>query len=643
MVGPCGRAEGRVLEIDAAGALHHKEDHGTFDPAQFQFDFWTMQLLIWQRALNILRASAPGIAVLSAALVIAEVVAVFGVLFGIRTLVDALAVTDSAALDEDAMGQILGVLAWTAALVAASVGLSVANTYVLSRQGILVGEHVDGLVQRKATTIDFAFYESPEYFDTLQRARQSGSQRPAQIITRGLAAARNALYLGGALMIIGSIEWRIIPAVLLVVGAVLFIRLKYTRSLFQWVRRRAQLERRAVYHDFLMTSELSAKEVRIGRLGDRLRGRFVMIRRLVNDTHLEILHRQSRAELLTAALGAVVFAGSIWFLVLETAAGRQTVGDLVFFVLVFRRAETSGREFVTSISQLYDDQLYLSQLFEFLDVQSRILAPAEPLPVPPLIEQGLRMEGVRFRYPGSGTETLSDINLLLPAGQVVGLVGENGSGKTSVVKLLLRYYEPDEGRIMLDGTDIRSFDPESYRARFSTIFQDHVRYAATASENILFGAPDPEPDHNRMVRAARQSGVDELLQSLPQGYDTPLSRVFEDGREISIGQWQRVAVARALYPVSDFVILDEPTSAIDAQAEAQLFEEFRIALNGRSALLISHRLTSLRHADFIYVMQAGRVVEQGTFHELVAKDTEFRKLFAAQFTDGFRVAAEAVK
>lgn len=599
-----------------------------------------MHLVIWQRALGILRASAAGITVLSAVIVIAEVLAIFGVLFGIRALVDALTIVDAAALDAGAMREILFVLAATATLVALSVGLSVANSYIRSRQGILVGEHVDGLVQRKATTIDFSFYESPEYFDTLQRARQSGSQRPAQIISRGLAATKNALFLGGALVIIGSIEWRIIPALLLVVGAVLFIRLKYTRSLFQWVRRRAQLERRADYHDLLMTSEISAKETRIGRLGDRLRGRFVKIRRLVNDTQLEILRRQSRAELLTAALGAAVFAGSIWFLVLETAAGRQSVGDLVFFVLVFRRAETSGREFVTSLSQLYDDQLYLSQLFEFLDVRPRIQPPAEPQPVPERIAVGLGMDGVSFRYPGSDGDTLADLSLFLPAGKVVGLVGANGSGKTSVVKLLLRYYDPDRGRITLDGTDIRSFDPESYRARFSTIFQDHVRYAATASENILFGAPDPEPDKSRLERAARQAGLDELLQGLPQGYDTPLSRVFEDGREISIGQWQRVAIARALYPRSDIVILDEPTSAIDAQAEARLFEGFRDALDGRSALLISHRLTSLRHADYIYVLRAGRVVEEGAFRNLVSGDTEFRKLFAAQFTDGLRAVAE---
>jgi ATP-binding cassette subfamily B protein len=602
-----------------------------------------MNTVVWKRALGILRASASGITLLSAALVIAEVLAVFGVLFGIRTLVDILAVTDADALDEAVMRHVFLILAGTAALVAASVGLSVANGYIRSRQGIMVGEYVDGLVQRKATTIDFAFYESPGYFDTLQRARQSGSQRPAQIITRGLTATKNALFLAGSLIVVGSIEWRIIPAVLVVVGAVLVIRLKYTRSMFQWVRRRAQLERRAAYHDMLMTSDAPAKEIRIGRLGDRLRARFVELRRMVNHTQLEILRRQSRSELLTAALGAVVFAGSIWFLVLETAEGRQTIGDLVFFVLVFRRAETSGREFVSSLSQLYDDQLFLSLLFEFLDVRPRILPPKDPLPVPARLEQGLRMESVGFSYPDSGRQTLAEASLFLPAGKVVGLVGENGSGKTSIVKLLLRYYDPDKGRITFDGIDIQSFDPETYRSRFSAIFQDHVRYAATVSDNILFGAPDVEPDGARMVEAARHGGVDELIGGLPRGYDTPLSRVFENGSEISIGQWQRLAIARALYPRSDVVILDEPTSAIDAQAEAKLFEGFRDALNGRSALLISHRLTSLRHADFIYVLRLGRVVEQGAFRDLVSRDTQFRKLFSSQFTDGFRDGDDATR
>lgn len=593
-----------------------------------------MRPIVWKRTLGILRNSAPGITLISAVLVLAEVAAIFGVLFGIRALVSALTIPDASALDAELTRQIMFLLFGTAILVAASVGLTVANSYVRSRQGIMVGEYVDGLVQRKATSIDFAFYERSDYFDTLQRARQSGSQRPAQIVSRGILAVKNALFLGGALFIVGTIEWRIVPAVLLVVGIVLLVRLRYTRSLFRWVRRRAQLERRAAYHDLLMTSDKSAKEIRIGRLGDRLRARFVELRRQVNETQLEILRRQTRAELLTAALGAAVFAGSIWFLVLETAAGRQSVGDLVFFVLVFRRAETSGRELVTSLSQLYDDQLYLAQLFEFLDTPPCIVPPKDPIPVPTKVAQGLRMENVDFHYPANSGQTLKNISLFLPAGKIVGLVGENGSGKTSVVKLLMRFYDPDSGAITMDGTDIREFDPEVYRSKFSAIFQDHVRYAATVSENILFGAPDPEPDTGRMLLASQQSGVSDLVENLPGGYDTPLSRIFEGGSEISLGQWQRLAIARALYPRSDVVILDEPTSAIDAQAEAKLFEGFRHALAGRSALLISHRLTSLRHADFIYVLRDGCIIEEGEFRTLVSDNTEFRQLFAAQFTDG---------
>jgi ATP-binding cassette subfamily B protein len=584
----------------------------------------------FRRVLGILRVAAPRITLLSAGLAIAEVATSLGVLYAIRALVDTLVMVGEAPAIS---WEVLWILGGTGLLVALSAGMTVVTSYIRSRQGIMVGEHVDGLVQTRATTIDYGFYESPEYFDTLQRARQSGSQRPAQIVSRGLMATKNALFLLAALVALASIEWRIVPAVLVVVFIILAVRLRYTRSLFDWVRRRAQLERRAGYHDLLMTVDSPAKEIRIGGLADRLRRRFVDIRRQINDTQLEILRRQTAAEFLTAGLGAIVFAGAVGFLVLETAAGRQSVGDLVFFVLLFRRAETSGRELVTNLSQLYDDRLYLSQLFEFLDTKPRMSVAARPVPIPTEIRTGLRFEAVGFRYPGSSSPTLSGIDIVLPSGQVVGLVGENGSGKTSIVKLLLRFYDPETGRITLDGTDIRQFDPDSYRSLFSVIFQDHMRYAFSAEENIAFGSAEDSPDMDRLRESARQSGAADFLEALPDGYQTPLSRLFDGGAEISIGQWQRLALARAFYPRSRFVILDEPTSAIDAQAEARLFKGFRSALGGRGALLISHRLTSLSHVDHIYVLNDGVVVEQGGFRELISSESTFRGLFAAQLTE----------
>jgi ATP-binding cassette subfamily B protein len=603
-------------------------------PIQKPSKFGGLQLNTWRRTLGVLKKAAPGLTAISAVLVVADVVATFGVFYGIRLLADGLAAAGGAGLEAETTRSVLWVLAGTAFLIAISVSLTVLNTYVRSRQGIQVGEFVDGLVHRKATSVDYAFYESPDYFDTLQRARQSGAQRPAQIISRALLAAKSALFLFGAIIVIGAIEWRIVPAIISVVAIILFIRLKYTRSLFEWVLHRTQLERRAAYHDHLMTSQFAAKEIRIGRLGDRFRQRYVELRKEINETQLVILWRQSGAELWTAALGATVFAGAIGFLVLETAAGRQSVGDLVFFVLVFRRAESSGREFVAKVAQLYDDQLFLTQLFSFLDVRPRVVPPEHPLPVPTSVRDGLRLQNVSFRYPGSEKQALRNVDLALPAGQIVGLVGENGSGKTSIIKLLLRFYEPDTGKITLDGVEISEFDPCDYRGLFSTVFQDFACYAATVSENISFGSSEPEPDVGRLAKSANQSGASDFIQLMRKGYDTPLTRVFDDGVEISTGQWQRIAIARGLYPKSQVVILDEPTSAIDAQAEAQMFHEFRAALGGRSALLISHRLTSLQHADYLYVVSDGRVIEEGEFRDLVNDQTAFRSLFAAQFTDG---------
>jgi ATP-binding cassette, subfamily B, bacterial len=298
--------------------------------------------------------------------------------------------------------------------------------------------------------------------------------------------------------------------------------------------------------------------------------------------------------------------------------------------LLFKRAETSGREFVTSLSGLYDHQLFLTQLFDFLAVEPALTAPASPVVLPQSVKEGVRFERVGFRYPSNQEPALSELDFEMAAGKVTAIVGENGSGKTSLIKLLCRLYDPDQGRITLDGVDIREFEPTAYRQLFSVIFQDYARYAETVAENIRFGDVSASPGDPRIAHAADLGGASSFVRELPLGMETPLTRLFDDGRELSLGQWQRLALSRAFFPKSQFVIMDEPTSAVDPRAEAELFENFRARLEGRGALIISHRLSTIRMADRIYMLEKGRMHEFGTHDELVALNGRYAKLFSRQ-------------
>ena len=587
-------------------------------------------LQMWRRVYTLLRFSSRQMTILVAVLSVAEAVAGIGLLYLIKLLVDSVTAQfgEGGAIAD--VGQIFLFLGLIGGAMVLSVAMQRLAEYAAQRQGMEVSDYVNREIHARAIEVDLAFYESPLYYDSLQRARAAGAQRPAQVVRTIASLVRSTLYLVSIMVLLAMLDWRLVPILLISMGVALVVRMYFTRILYEWQYRRAQMERRASYTDWLLTSDHHAKELRIGHLGDFLRERFSTLRRQIRTEQLAIEKRKMLAEVAAAAAAALVFFAATAWLVLRVIEGTTTLGDLVLFLLLFRRAESSGKEFTGAFSAMYNHQLFLSQLFSFLDVKPEILTPATPRPLPIPVREGIRFRGVGFTYPANDAPALQDIDFELPAGKITAIVGENGSGKTSLIKLLCRLYDPGEGRITLDGVDIRDFDPPAYRRLFSVIFQDYARYAETVSENIRFGditAPVGDP---RIAHAADLGGSTHFIKDLPQGLDTPLTRLFDNGRELSLGQWQRVALSRAFFPGSQFIIMDEPTSAVDPRAEAELFDNFRERLEGRGALIISHRLSTIRMADRIYMLGQGRVLEAGSHDELVAMGGRYAQLFERQ-------------
>jgi ATP-binding cassette subfamily B protein len=361
-------------------------------------------------------------------------------------------------------------------------------------------------------------------------------------------------------------------------------------------------------------------------------GRFSQLRKELRQEKLDIARKKSVSELTAQASATVAVFGSFAFIAYRTVQGVITLGDMVMYFGAFQRGLGYLRGMLGGLAELYENNLFLSNLYEFLDLEPRVKEPVHPLPVPKPIQKGVIFDHVSFQYPtGSGhSNVLEDVTLSIEAGEVVALVGANGSGKTTLIKLLCRLYDPQKGKIILDGTDIREFNTNSLRREISVIFQDYAQYYLTARENIWFGNIELSPKDERIASAARQADAHTLIEKLPKGYETVLGKWFEDGEELSIGEWQKVALGRAFVRNAQIVVLDEPTSSLDAKTEYEVFKRFRQLLSGRIAILISHRFSTVKTADRIFVLEDGRIVESGTHDVLVGQGGHYAELFEKQ-------------
>ncbi len=497
-----------------------------------------------------------------------------------------------------------------------------------------LGFRVNSMILDKALTLDLEHFEDSEFYDRLTRARREASARPLSLVMRSFSLVQNIVSLASFSVLLFSFSpWAVL--LLVVAGMPGFVaEAKFSNDAFRLFRWRSSERRMQTYLETVIAREDHAKEVKLFDLGRRLLDRYKAIhKKLFAQERALVIRRDSWGFALGLLATLALYAGYCWVAV-SAVRGLITIGQMTMYLMLFRQGQGAVSQALGAVSGLYEDNLYLSTLYEYLDTPAR--PPGGSAQSGPDPADGLRLEDVSFTYPGSEQAALSNVSLHLKPGGSLALVGANGSGKTTIIKLLTRLYVPTAGRILLDGRDLAEWDVATLRRRFGVIFQDFVRYQMLVGENIGAGDEPHFDDEARWRESARMGQAEDVIAALPNGFQTQLGKWFLGGRELSGGQWQKIAVARSFMRTdADIRVLDEPTSAMDAEAEAEVFRHVRDMAEGRMTILISHRFSTVRMADEIVVLDSGRIVERGDHASLMQQHGVYARLFALQ-ASGYR-------
>ena len=487
----------------------------------------------------------------------------------------------------------------------------------------------------KALTLDLAYFEDSDFYDRLQNARREGGYKPVELINDTFLIVQNSITLiSFALLMLRFSPWLVV--VLLATSIPSFIaETRYSERGFRLLTRRAPETRQVNYLSRLLTEDTAAKEIKLFNLGGTLLDRYTTLFDKFFEEDKSLALRRATAGFGLGLIATLGFYGSYAWIVWYTVQGKISLGDMTLYLTIFRQGQSTFQSILAAVGNIYENNLFMANFFEFLCLEPlmKITGQKRKLSLP--LRGGIEFRDVGFRYPDSEEWALRGVNLSIRPGEKIALVGHNGAGKTTLIKLLSRLYDPTEGSILIDDIDIRDLDPLELQQRIGVIFQDFVRYHLPVRENIGFGQIDAMDDVERIAAAARKSGAQAVVEELPEGYETMLGRWFHDGHELSLGQWQKVALARAFMRDAEILVLDEPTASVDARAEYEIFRNFKALTEGKMAILISHRFSTVRMADRIAVIQEGRIAELGTHDELLSRAGTYAELFSMQ-AEGYR-------
>lgn len=589
-----------------------------------------IHLVYWKRTLALIWLAAPQWTAAWAMLLLVQGILPAASVYLTKHLVDSLVAAKESGGDWEHLKLAIFFLGFMAVILLLMDVIQGTMEWIRTAYSELVQDYIKGLIHQQAATVDYAFYESPEYHDLLERTRSEGGNRPVMLLESFGSLAQNGITLLAMSAILVSYGiW--LPLILLLSTVPAFaVVLRFDRIYHQWWQSRTMDRRWAQYYDAMLTHSDAAAEIRLFNLGSYFHASYQQLRGRMRAERLKQIQRQNLSKLAATSVALVIAGGAIAWMAWRALTGLATLGDLALFYQAFSRGQGLMRALLGSVNRIISNNLFLANLFSFLDLKPQIKAPPMPTAVPVMLTSGIHFRHVTFSYPGSERQALKNFNLSIPAGKIVAIVGANGAGKSTFLKLLCRFYDPTEGGIEVDGIDIRNFSPSELRGLVTVLFQNPLPYHASAKDNIAFGDLTSNPEASVIEKGALAAGAHEFINRLPEGYETILGKWFVNGAELSGGEWQRVALARAYIRQAPIILLDEPTSSMDSWSEIDWFDRFQELAEARTAIVITHRFTIAMRADIIHVLDEGQIVESGAHHELLSQGGMYARSWRAQ-------------
>lgn len=581
-----------------------------------------------RRALRLVWTAAPGWTLVNLSIVVVQGVLPLISLVLLKQVVDSLAV---AVTDPGAGFTSVAIWIGLAGLVAVVTALTNAwGGHAADAQGLTVTDHVADVIHGQSIAVDLGYYEDPEFHDTLHQAQLDSLHRPVRIVNGLKQTLQSGLLLIGIVGLLFVSHWAVGLALLLAALPAGLIRIIYARQRFRYELDHVELDRKSQHYHWLVTGAANARDVRLLGIGRVFAERFNCLRQQLRLGRLALGIKRMRGEMITQAGATIVLYGTLAVMAYYAVQGSMTLGVIVMYFQGYQRALVALQNILQSLAWLYEDNLFLKHFYDFLDLPSAVEQAEGQSLIPAPAGLGLVCRDLHFMYPSRSEESLRGVDFEIRPGEVVALVGVNGAGKTTLAKLICRLYDPQCGSIRWEGKDLRSFQAAAWRRQVSVVSQDFAQFDLTIGENIWLGDVEQDAEADALLEAARRSGIDQVIAQFADGFDTQLGTTFQSGQELSIGEWQRLALARAWFRNAQLLIFDEPNSSLDPLAEAEMIRTFRSVIRKRSALIISHRLSTVQLADRIYVLDDGQVVEQGTHQELLQLDGHYTKLYSSQ-------------